>query len=144
MRLVLKGDGRRTALWIAQTDELCEQAVQCFRQLWVNGQRRLRPRLPKQGVWQVERALDARYSGGWGESGRQGSCRFGFAPGQIQADTEVGPPENLFKSMPSGGTAFVPSGLALYWVVNGALSLAIQWWMIKQHGEHVSLTGKPT
>ena len=41
-------------------------------------------------------------------------------------------------------TAFVPSGLALYWVVNGALSLAIQWWMIKQHGEHVSLTGKPT
>ena len=40
-------------------------------------------------------------------------------------------------------TAFVPSGLALYWVVNGTLSLAIQWWMIKQHGEHVSLTGKP-
>jgi YidC/Oxa1 family membrane protein insertase len=32
-------------------------------------------------------------------------------------------------------TAFVPSGLALYWVVNGTLSLAIQWWMIKQHGE---------
>lgn len=36
VRLVLKGNGRRTALWIAQTDELCEQAVQCFRQLWVN------------------------------------------------------------------------------------------------------------
>ena len=36
VRLVLRGDGRRTALWIAQTDELCEQAVQCFRQLWVN------------------------------------------------------------------------------------------------------------
>ncbi|WP_425100238.1 DEAD/DEAH box helicase family protein [Tropicibacter sp. S64] len=36
VRLVLQGDGRRTALWIAQTDELCEQAVQCFRQLWVN------------------------------------------------------------------------------------------------------------
>lgn len=36
VRLVLKGEGRRTALWIAQTDELCEQAVQCFRQLWVN------------------------------------------------------------------------------------------------------------
>ena len=36
MRLVLMGDGRRTALWIAQTEELCEQAVQCFRQLWVN------------------------------------------------------------------------------------------------------------
>jgi YidC/Oxa1 family membrane protein insertase len=31
--------------------------------------------------------------------------------------------------------AFVPSGLALYWVVNGGLNLLIQWWMIKQHGE---------
>ncbi len=27
---------RRTVLWIAQTDELCEQAVQAFRQVWVN------------------------------------------------------------------------------------------------------------
>ncbi len=36
VRLVLKKDGRRSVLWIAQTDELCEQAVQCFRQLWVN------------------------------------------------------------------------------------------------------------
>ncbi|ESY08869.1 DEAD/DEAH box helicase family protein [Mesorhizobium sp. C386A] len=36
VRLILNSDGRRTALWIAQTDELCEQAVQCFRQLWVN------------------------------------------------------------------------------------------------------------
>lgn len=36
VRLVLKARGKRTALWIAQTDELCEQAVQGFRQLWVN------------------------------------------------------------------------------------------------------------
>jgi len=36
VRLVLRSEGRRSALWIAQTDELCEQAVQCFRQLWVN------------------------------------------------------------------------------------------------------------
>lgn len=36
VRLVLRGDDRRSALWVAQTDELCEQAVQCFRQLWVN------------------------------------------------------------------------------------------------------------
>ncbi|MFT4247144.1 MAG: membrane protein insertase YidC [Pseudomonas sp.] len=34
--------------------------------------------------------------------------------------------------------AFVPSGLALYWVVNGGLGLLIQWWMIKQHGESPS------
>jgi len=36
VRLVLRGAGKRCALWIAQTDELCEQAVQCFRQLWIN------------------------------------------------------------------------------------------------------------
>ena len=36
VRLVLRGDDRRLVLWVAQTDELCEQAVQCFRQLWVN------------------------------------------------------------------------------------------------------------
>ena len=57
-----------------------------FRQLWVGGQRRLRPRLPRQGVWQVERALDARFAGGWAESGRYGTCRFGYAPGQIRSD----------------------------------------------------------
>ncbi|MCL7714846.1 membrane protein insertase YidC [Stenotrophomonas mori] len=32
--------------------------------------------------------------------------------------------------------AFMPSGLVLYWVVNGGLSLAQQWWMTKKHGEH--------
>lgn len=36
VRLVLNGQGLRSALWIAQTDELCEQSVQCFRQLWAN------------------------------------------------------------------------------------------------------------
>lgn len=36
VRLILNGEHDRTVLWVAQTDELCEQAVQCFRQLWVN------------------------------------------------------------------------------------------------------------
>lgn len=37
VRLVLAPDGPcRRVLWIAQTDELCEQAVQAFRQVWVN------------------------------------------------------------------------------------------------------------
>lgn len=36
VRLVLNGEDHRSALWIAQTDELCEQSVQCFRQLWSN------------------------------------------------------------------------------------------------------------
>lgn len=31
--------------------------------------------------------------------------------------------------------AFMPSGLVLYWVVNGGLSLLQQWLMIKKHGE---------
>lgn len=34
---VLRSEGSaRLILWIAQTDELCEQAVQCFRELWTN------------------------------------------------------------------------------------------------------------
>jgi superfamily II DNA or RNA helicase len=36
VKLILNNSEKRTALWVAQTDELCEQAVQCFRQLWVN------------------------------------------------------------------------------------------------------------
>jgi superfamily II DNA or RNA helicase len=35
--LVLKPEiERRSVIWIAQTDELCEQAVQAFRQVWLN------------------------------------------------------------------------------------------------------------
>ena len=37
VRLVLGPEhGPRSVLWIAQTDELCEQAVQAFRQVWIN------------------------------------------------------------------------------------------------------------
>jgi len=37
VRLVLAPEGApRSVLWIAQTEELCEQAVQAFRQVWVN------------------------------------------------------------------------------------------------------------
>lgn len=37
VELVLKPKGpKRSVLWIAQTDELCEQAVQAFRQVWIN------------------------------------------------------------------------------------------------------------
>ncbi|MDD5295516.1 MAG: DEAD/DEAH box helicase family protein [Rhodocyclaceae bacterium] len=35
--IVLKPESdKRTVLWVAQTDELCEQAVQAFRQVWMN------------------------------------------------------------------------------------------------------------
>ncbi|TLD70976.1 DEAD/DEAH box helicase [Phragmitibacter flavus] len=37
VELILNLEGtNRTVLWVAQTDELCEQAVQAFRQVWVN------------------------------------------------------------------------------------------------------------
>lgn len=49
VRLVLAPEGaNRSVLWIAQTDELCEQAVQAFRQVWVNlGARRTNLRIAR-------------------------------------------------------------------------------------------------
>lgn len=35
-RVLAKENPKRLVLWIAQSDELCEQAVQCFRELWQN------------------------------------------------------------------------------------------------------------
>lgn len=37
VKLVLTPEGpQRSVVWVAQTDELCEQAVQAFRQVWIN------------------------------------------------------------------------------------------------------------
>ena len=49
VRLVLAPTGAaRSVLWIAQTDELCEQAVQAFRQVWINlGARRTNLRIAR-------------------------------------------------------------------------------------------------
>lgn len=35
-RVLAPASQARLVVWIAQTDELCEQAVQCFRELWAN------------------------------------------------------------------------------------------------------------
>ena len=35
-RVLAKDSPKRLVLWIAQSDELCEQAVQCFQELWPN------------------------------------------------------------------------------------------------------------
>jgi YidC/Oxa1 family membrane protein insertase len=32
--------------------------------------------------------------------------------------------------------AFFPAGLVLYWLTNGVLGLAQQWWMTKRYGEN--------
>jgi hypothetical protein len=36
LRILKPEDERRSVVWVAQTDELCEQAVQAFRQVWLN------------------------------------------------------------------------------------------------------------
>ena len=38
--------------------------------------------------------------------------------------------------------AFFPAGLVLYWVTNGLLGLAQQWWMIKRHGPKALVLAK--
>jgi YidC/Oxa1 family membrane protein insertase len=38
--------------------------------------------------------------------------------------------------------AFFPSGLVLYWVTNGLLGLAQQWWMTKRHGPRSPVVAK--
>lgn len=54
-----------------------------FGQLWVNGERRVRPRLPKSGVRQVERAIDADFEG---HGHRASATAFGFKEGELSAD----------------------------------------------------------
>jgi len=39
-----------------------------FTQLWVNGERRERPKLPKTGFWQVERGIDTKFADTWGHT----------------------------------------------------------------------------
>jgi len=38
--------------------------------------------------------------------------------------------------------AFFPSGLVLYWVTNGLLGLAQQWWMTRQHSDKPAIVAK--
>jgi hypothetical protein len=70
----------RTVYTTTPPDELLEDGA--FTQLWVNGERRERPRLPKQGLWQVDRGLE-------GDGKAQGclhpSTGFVFQDGQISA-----------------------------------------------------------
>lgn len=44
-------NGRRSVMWIAQHDELCEQAVQCFSQVWASAERPEERTLTIQRVW---------------------------------------------------------------------------------------------
>jgi len=66
-------DGR----WTAAIPEVKEGRWR-FRQLFVNGERRQRPRLPREGYFRVAKAD---LTGDW----QKGSDRFGFAPGDLKA-----------------------------------------------------------
>ena len=67
-------DGR----WTAAIPEVKEGRWR-FRQLFVNGERRQRPRLPREGYFRVAKAD---LTGDW----QKGADRFGFAPGDMRAD----------------------------------------------------------
>ncbi|MCX5661379.1 MAG: right-handed parallel beta-helix repeat-containing protein [Planctomycetota bacterium] len=102
-RVVLSGGTRITGWrvgedgrWRANLDVPGKPAWR-FAQLWVNDERRFRPRLPKQGYFRIERRVDppspatasapATAPAAPIPPGRlPGSDRFGFAPGQIRGD----------------------------------------------------------
>ncbi|MHB9131581.1 MAG: right-handed parallel beta-helix repeat-containing protein [Armatimonadota bacterium] len=74
----------RTA-WVADLPEVATGAWN-FSQLWVNGVRRTRPRLPKTGEYRIATVYDACFEGSWGETVRKGANRFGYAEDEIRAD----------------------------------------------------------
>ncbi|MCM8757270.1 MAG: right-handed parallel beta-helix repeat-containing protein [Candidatus Omnitrophica bacterium] len=70
------------AAWVADIPEV-KQGKWSFRQLWVNGQRRYRPRLPEAGEYQVAKVLNSDFDGGW-KTMRRGVKRFGYQGNQFQ------------------------------------------------------------
>ena len=64
--------------WVASIPAV-KKGAWYFQQLWVNGERRIRPRLPKEGLYRIERLVgvtkDSPYS--------QGQDRFVYAKGDI-------------------------------------------------------------
>jgi hypothetical protein len=57
-----------------------------FTELWVNGERRFRPVLPKKGEYLIEKLLDASWEGTWSDTVGKGTKRFGYAAGDIDPD----------------------------------------------------------
>ena len=70
----------RQGHWVADLDEV-KQGKWTFTQLFVNDQRRFRPRLPKQGYYKIARHVDPS-----SKAAGKGHDRFGFGPGEIRAD----------------------------------------------------------
>ena len=66
--------------WVADLDDV-KQGDWSFTQLFVNDQRRFRPRLPKQGYYKIARQVDPS-----SKAAGKGHDRFGFTAGEIRAD----------------------------------------------------------
>lgn len=74
---------RGRTVWVADLPEV-RKGTWHFRQLWVNGRRRFRPRLPECGEYRVAEALDANYKGSFAETIFRGSRRFVYAEGDLK------------------------------------------------------------
>jgi parallel beta-helix repeat protein len=74
-------NGRKA--WAASIPEV-QRGEWYFRQLFVNGSRRMRPRLPKHGLFRIEEAVGARFGDDWNETIQRGSDRFIYAKGDLR------------------------------------------------------------
>jgi parallel beta-helix repeat protein len=54
-----------------------------FHQLFVNGERRWRPRLPKEGLFTIAELIDARFEGSYRDTIMHGADRFHYAEGDL-------------------------------------------------------------
>jgi hypothetical protein len=57
-----------------------------FTELWVDGDRRFRPILPKEGEFLIETPYDASFEGTWSDTVGKGTNRFGYAEGDINPE----------------------------------------------------------
>jgi hypothetical protein len=75
------GEHKGLGVWKAKLPSV-KRGKWNFTQLWVNGERRHRPVLPREGEFASE-LMDDNWEGGWTETVRSGTNRFGFEEGDI-------------------------------------------------------------
>jgi len=76
------GELNGKTVWTAKLPQV-KSGKWYFRQLWVNGERRHRPCLPRQGEYRIARVLDARFKGNWAQTVGRGTSRFIYSEGDI-------------------------------------------------------------
>jgi len=70
-------------MWTAQLPEV-QNRQWSFSQLFVNGARRLRTRVPREGFFHVQEVLDGAYEGTFSETVRKGAKRFIYREGDVR------------------------------------------------------------